>query len=233
MNGEHGWTVASHRPRLADLNCILSHFPEHGPADGVPAHMNQADLFEVTAQPPAGFRYAEEVITAREEQDLVRDLEGLPFKEFEFRGFLGRRRVVSYGWRYDFNHGGLQRTEDMPDFVQAIRERAAAFAGLPAAALQQVLLTEYRPGVAIGWHKDRSVFGEVVGLSLLSPCTFRLRRKVGERWERRSLELQPRSAYLLQGPVRTDWEHSIPAVDRLRYSITFRNIIEPPRRSRR
>jgi alkylated DNA repair dioxygenase AlkB len=195
--------------------------------------MNQADLFAAPARLPAGFRYAEELITAREEQEFVRALAAVPFKEFEFRGFLGKRRVVSYGWRYDFNHGGLQRTDDMPDFVQAIRERAASFAGLPAAGLQQVLLTEYRPGAAIGWHKDRSVFGEVVGLSLLSPCTFRLRRKVGERRERRSLELQPRSAYLLRGPVRTDWEHSIPAVDRLRYSITFRNIIEPTRRGRR
>jgi alkylated DNA repair dioxygenase AlkB len=120
----------------------------------------------------------------------------------------------------------------MPDFLGAVRTRAAAFAGLPLAGLEQVLLTEYRPGAAIGWHKDRPVFGEVVGISLLSPCTFRMRRRVGERWERMSLALQPRSAYLLQGPARTDWEHSIPAVNRLRYSITFRGLIVRARRPR-
>ena len=193
--------------------------------------MSQPDLFQAPVRLPAGFRYAAGLITAAEEEGLVRELEELPFEEFEFHGFFGKRRVVSFGWRYDFNHGGLQKTEDMPDFLLAIRDRAADFASLTAPALQQVLLTEYRPGAAIGWHKDRSVFGEVVGISLLSACIFRLRRKAGQGWERRSLELQPRSAYLLQGEVRTHWEHSIPAVDQLRYSITFRNIIERPRRA--
>ena len=95
-------------------------------------------------------------------------------------------------------------------------------------------VTWTHPGAAIGWHKDRSVFGEVVGISLLSACTFRLRRKAGQGW-RAPIRLisPPRSAYLLQGEVRTDWEHSIPAVDQLRYSITFRNIIGRPRRAQR
>jgi len=205
--------------------------PERGPDEGVPTHMSQPDFFGEPERFPTGFRYAEGLITAREEQSLIGEIEGLPFKEFEFHGFLGKRRVVSFGWRYDFNHGGLQKTVDIPDYPSP-RSRAC-FAGLAAAELQQVLLTEYRPGAAIGWHKDRSVFGEVVGVSLLSACTFRLRRKVSERWERMSLELQPRSAYLLQGPVRTGWEHSIPAVSRLRYSITFRNIIIESGRRRR
>ena len=111
----------------------------------------------------------------------------------------------------------VEATEDMPDFLLPLRERAAAFAGLEPAALQQVLLTEYGPGAGIGWHKDRSVFGEVVGISLLSPCVFRLRRRTAAKprpaWERRSLTLAPRSAYLLSGPARTDWEHSIPEVE--------------------
>jgi alkylated DNA repair dioxygenase AlkB len=91
------------------------------------------------------------------------------------------------------------------------------------ANLQQVLLTEYAPGAGIGWHKDKPMFGEVVGISLASPCLFRLRRRISTTWERTSLTVEPRSAYLLQGPSRAEWEHSIPALDRLRYSITFRN----------
>jgi alkylated DNA repair dioxygenase AlkB len=141
----------------------------------------------------------------------------LPFREFEFHGFLGKRRIVSFGWRYDFNGGGLQKTDDMPDFVTTVRRKAAP-------ELQQVLITEYRPGAAIGWHKDRSVFGEVVGISLLSACTFRLRRRRGASWQRASIRLEPHSAYLLKGPARTDWQHSIPAVEELRYSLTFRNL---------
>jgi alkylated DNA repair dioxygenase AlkB len=112
----------------------------------------------------------------------------------------------------------------MPAFLLPLRDRSAAFAGLSPSALQHVLITEYGPGAAIGWHKDKAVFGEVVGISLLSPCTFRFRRKAGAKWERASLTAEPRSAYLLRGLSRTEWEHSIPAVDVQRYSVTFRNL---------
>jgi alkylated DNA repair dioxygenase AlkB len=150
----------------------------------------------------------------------------LPFRDFEFHGYTGRRRVVSFGWHYDFGARLLRKADDLPDFLLALRPAAAAFAGLEPAALQHVLVTEYGPGAAIGWHRDKAVFGEVVGISLLAACTFRLRRAVGERWERASLVAEPRSAYLLSGAARTEWEHSIPPVDALRYSITFRNLRE-------
>jgi len=185
--------------------------------------LQQPDLFETASEYPAGFRYATEFISDAEERRLVEHLQRLEFKPFDFHGFLGKRRVVSFGWRYDFNGGGLTKTEDMPDFLLPLRERAAAFAGLQPTDLQQVLLTEYQPGAPIGWHKDRSVFGDVVGVSLLSACPFRFRRKAGARWERSSLVLAPRSVYLLHGPSRTEWEHSIPPVTEPRYSITFRN----------
>jgi len=183
----------------------------------------QADLFAIASAYPAGFRYAPEFISRAEERRLIAYLQRLDFKPFDFHGFLGKRRVVSFGWRYDFNGGGLTKTDDMPDFLLPLRDRAAAFAGLQGTDLQQVLLTEYQPGAPIGWHKDRAVFGDVVGVSLLSACTFRFRRKAGAGWERSALELAPRSAYVLHGPARTAWEHSIPAVTELRYSITFRN----------
>ena len=93
---------------------------------------------------------------------------------------MGKRRVVSFGWRYDFNGGGLTKTDDMPGFLSLYaRQGRNALRRLLPASLQQVLVTEYSEGAAIGWHKDRSVFGDVVGISLLSPCTFRFRRKAG------------------------------------------------------
>jgi len=90
--------------------------------------------------------------------------------------------------------------------------------------LQQALITEYAPGAPIGWHRDKNVFGRIVGVSLLSACTFRLRRRAGDKWERISVIAEPGSAYVLSGPARSEWEHSIPPVDQLRYSITFREI---------
>src|SRR5436189_2052105 len=130
-----------------------------------------------TSDLPEGFRYAPDMLSAADAAAVVKDKQTLPFKQFEFHGFLGKRRVVSFGWRYDFNGGGLSRTDDMPTFVMAVRLKAASFAGVPPSELQQVLVSEYRPGAAIGWHKDRSVFGDVVGISLLAPCAFRFRRK--------------------------------------------------------
>jgi alkylated DNA repair dioxygenase AlkB len=176
------------------------------------------------AAPPEGFRYAPEVLPADEERALVEHIRELPLREFEFHGYVGKRRVLSYGWHYDFGERRLQETDQIPGFLLPLRARAAAFAGLAPADLPHALVTEYSPGAAIGWHRDKGVFGDVIGVSLLSPCVFRLRRKAGAKWERYSLTAEPRSAYLLRGPSRTEWEHSIPAVDALRYSITFRSL---------
>jgi alkylated DNA repair dioxygenase AlkB len=187
---------------------------------------DQPGLFDSGPALPEGFKYRAALISAEEERELVRQVETLPFKEFEFHGFLGKRRVVSFGWRYDFNDRELQRADDIPPFLLPLRRRAAEFASLGPASLQHVLVTEYAPGAAIGWHRDKAVFAEVVGISLVSPCRFRLRRKDGGKWQRAAIDLEPRSAYLLAGPARTEWEHSIPSVDGLRYSITFRNFIE-------
>jgi alkylated DNA repair dioxygenase AlkB len=148
----------------------------------------------------------------------------LDFKEFEFRGYQGKRRVVSFGWRYDFTTRTLGRTQDLPPFLIPLRAAAARFAGLPPRDLQQALVTEYAPGAAIGWHRDRPDFADVVGISFLSPCQFRLRRRSGAGWERIAFTPAPRSAYLLRGAVRTQWEHSIPPAAALRYSVTFRSL---------
>jgi alkylated DNA repair dioxygenase AlkB len=174
---------------------------------------------------PAGFRYQSELISIDEERNLASHISTLGFKEFEFQGFTGKRRVVSFGWRYDFNDRNLRQAQDIPPFLLPLRDKAAAFAGIASDAFAHVLITEYSQGAAIGWHRDKAVFDEVVGVSLLSPCRFRFRRKLGVKWQRAQFILQPRSVYLLSGSARTEWEHSIPPMDQLRYSITFRNFI--------
>ena len=188
----------------------------------------QLDFFAATQAPvpnlPSGFRYQRELLTPAEQDALVTAIAPLPFKEFEFHGFLGKRRVVSFGWKYDFAVEEVRQIEGIPDFLMPLRSRAAAFAGMDPDVLQQALVTEYSPGAAIGWHKDKAVFDEVVGVSLGAPCTFRLRRKAGAKWERRNLTLESGSAYVITGEARTDWEHSIPPVDALRYSVTFRSM---------
>src|ERR1051325_3955218 len=174
---------------------------------------------------PEGFRYKSDLIDIDVERYLIESMHALDFAPFQFHGFEGKRRVVSYGWRYDSNGGGLKKAEDLPAFLLPVREAAAAAFGIEPASLEQALLLEYPPGSTIGWHRDRPVFGNVVGIALLSRCTFRCRRKAGAKWERRSLTAEPRSAYILQGPARNEWEHSIPEVSELRYSITLRSLL--------
>jgi alkylated DNA repair dioxygenase AlkB len=186
----------------------------------------ELELLGATRALPEGFKYQPDIISPDEEESLLQRVRVLPFKDFEFQGFVGKRRVVSYGWQYDFNDRRLRKTDDIPLWLLPLRETAAEFGGLAPEQLQQALVTEYDRGAAIGWHRDKAVFGDVIGISLLSSARFRLRRKLGTSWERASLTIDPRSAYLLRGPSRTEWEHSIPGVDALRYSITFRNFRE-------
>jgi alkylated DNA repair dioxygenase AlkB len=129
---------------------------------------SQLALFDAQPSLPAGFRYAPELLSTSEESELVARLGELPLKEFEFHGYRGKRRTASFGWHYDFAREALDRVDDMPLFLRALRERAAAFAGMAP----------------------------------------------------------ERSAYLLSGASRSEWEHSIPPVESLRYSVTFRNLRE-------
>jgi len=183
----------------------------------------QPGLFEPAPQAPDGFSYHPDFLSPAEEQALAAHLAALPLQPFQFQGFEGARRVISFGWRYDFNGGGLKRADPMPDWLSPIRERAADFAGLPSEAIAHALLIEYAPGAGIGWHRDRPQFEDVMGISLLSPCRLRFRLREGTGWRRANVMVAPRSAYLLRGPARRVWEHSIPPMETLRYSITFRS----------
>ena len=187
--------------------------------------IEQSNLFLNERKLPEGFAYREDVISTGDEQALIERFQELPFKPFEFHGFLGKRRVVSFGWRYDFSGATLRPSDDIPPFLLPLRERAAAFAGIAAEGLQQILINEYAPGAGIGWHRDKSMFEDVIAISLGSTCSLRLRRRQGTGWERVAQEVRPRSAYLLRGPARREWEHSVPPVNRLRYSVTFRNFV--------
>jgi alkylated DNA repair dioxygenase AlkB len=185
---------------------------------------SQADLFGAPPLLPQGLAYEVELISVAEERALIDRMEQLPFKPFEFQGFLGKRRTVSFGWSYRFDGSGLTPAEPIPGWLLPLRERAAEFAGIEPEAIEHALLIEYGEGAGLGWHRDRPVFGDVIGISLLAPAPLRFRRRRGTKWERFTLTAEPRSAYLLRGEARSDWEHSIPPVETLRYSVTLRTM---------
>ena len=189
---------------------------------------SQEDFFD--AKPiPAGFLYQPEALSDAEAQSLVAAFAGLDFKPFEFHGYLGKRRIVSFGWQYEYGSRALRKRDPIPDFLGGLRDKAQAFAGSEAPSFEQVLVTEYAGGAGIGWHRDKAMFEDVVAFSFLAPCLLRFRRKDDAGWERASVAVQPRSAYLLRGPARREWEHSVPPVAALRYSVTFRNFTSETR----
>ena len=189
----------------------------------------QTDLFaESPPLEPEGLVYRPDLVSAAEETELIGRIGTLDLKPFEFHGYQGLRRVKAFGWRYDYGAQRVSAADEVPEFLLPIRDRVAAFADLEPQALEQVLVTEYRPGAGIGWHRDKPQFAEVIGVSLGAPCVLRFRRRRGDGWDRENLTAEPRSAYLLDGPARTEWEHSIAPMTQLRYSVTFRRRRSPP-----
>ena len=141
--------------------------------------VTQPSLFD--SKPPlvAGLDYRDAFLSDAEATATLGHIEKLPFAPFEFHGYLGKRRIVSFGRKYDYGSRHLREAPDFPAFLLPLRTHAAAFAGVREADIAQALITEYSPGAGIGWHKDKSVFDKVVGISLVSACTIRLRQKAG------------------------------------------------------
>jgi alkylated DNA repair dioxygenase AlkB len=180
-----------------------------------------------------GFRYGQNVISEFDEATLVASLEKLELKPFEFHGHLGNRRVASFGLRYDYTRRTVEAASEFPSFLAELRTKVAEFAGRGIDEFRQAGINEYRPGAGIGWHKDKSEFGIIVGVSLLAPATMRFRQPHRNGWTRTSQMIEPRSIYVLSGEARTAWEHSIPPLDKLRYSLTFRTLADNVRGSNR
>jgi alkylated DNA repair dioxygenase AlkB len=183
----------------------------------------QFALFADTPAIPDGLRYAADFIPVAAERDLIDHVAALPLQPFQFGQYEGKRRIASFGWRYDYSQRRLLPAEPVPGWLAPLIEQVEAFGG-PGTRIDQILCTEYEAGVGIGWHRDKPHFGRIFGVSLGSSCRLRFRRQAGDGWERQALDVEPRSVYAMSGPARFEWEHSIPSVDALRYSITLRTL---------
>jgi len=185
----------------------------------------QFAFFASLSRDPEGLRYAADFVSPETEGELIGRIAALPLKPFQFGQYEGKRRVASFGFSYDYVLRRLREAEPIPDWLGPVLRKVEAFGG-PETRVRQVLCTEYDFGVGIGWHRDKPHFDRIFGLSLGSGCKFRFRRAAGDKWERFTLDAEPRSLYMMSGESRRVWEHSIPAVEAPRYSITFRTMAE-------
>lgn len=186
----------------------------------------QADLFPAPASPlPRGMVYQREFLTPAEEAALIKIVAGMPLEEMRYKGYIARRRVLSFGGQYDFDAHRLHSTAPLPPSLEPLRRKVAAWLGVEPSALTQMLVAEYREGTPLGWHRDVPDFEDVVGVSLLNEAVLRFRpypprepKKAGVV----KVVAEPRSIYLLRGAARWEWQHSVAPTRSLRYSITFR-----------
>jgi alkylated DNA repair protein (DNA oxidative demethylase) len=183
----------------------------------------QGELFAASPIVP-GLVLVEDAVSEAEEVDLEALIDAAPLAPFEFGQWRGKRLTANYGSAYDYQRARPKDAPPLPGWLADLRERLAPQVGREPSAFVQGLLIRYDPGAGIGWHRDRPQYGEVLGLSLSHPATLRLRRRTADGFERRSVELPPRSLYLLTGEVRDGWEHSIAPMDVVRRSVTLRTM---------
>jgi alkylated DNA repair dioxygenase AlkB len=188
--------------------------------------MTQRSLFPIVRDVFAkGYVYEADFLSSAEEAKLVEQIRRLPLAAAEYKEFRAKRRVVSYGGRYDFSAQQLNHAEPIPDFLEPLRQRIASWAGRPAAAFSHALIAEYAERTQLGWHRDMPQFELVVGVSLHGPCRMRFRRYPPRHREPSiAVELAPRSIYRLEGEARWNWQHRVSPTPALRYSITFRTL---------
>lgn len=192
--------------------------------------MTQIELIPGESAKPDGFTYRAEFISAAEERGLAKEISKLDLVAPTMHGVAAKRRTAHFGRSYDFQTFKLGDAPPLPDFLNPLRARAANLTALKPEDLAEILVTEYSPGAGIGWHRDAPHFGIIIGVSLLAACTMRFRPWPVEKTTRSNgskpmaQPLLPRSAYILDGEARSRWQHQIPPIKELRYSITFRTL---------
>jgi DNA oxidative demethylase len=178
-------------------------------------------------EPPQGLVYVPDFISATEELQLIKTFEEMEFYDFVLQGQPAKRKVHHFGFRYEFYSQHVEPIEEFPGWLKEIRDRAAPFAGLKADTIEQALVAKYDSGAGIGWHRDAPAFGAtVVGISFAADDVMRFRRTLADSFEHYKQPLARRSLYILSGPARSVWQHSVAPVKELRYSITLRTVKE-------
>jgi alkylated DNA repair dioxygenase AlkB len=196
-------------------------------------------LFDASSQVPEGFIYRQNFVSEAEEEELIREIQKIQLEPFKYYQFTGKRRTANFGWQYEFGASEITAAPEMPPFLLPLRTRAGKVFNIDPTSLIQTSIIEYSTGSPIGWHRDIPYFGIVVGVSLGAACRMRFRKysrvrsKKLNRDEVLSIELQPRSIYLMSGASREIWQHSIAPVKELRYAIMMRTLRAKPRKDSR
>ncbi len=191
--------------------------------------MHQEALFEDLAPSPGalpeGLETQAEFLSKEEEDALIEVIRQLPLQEAKYKEYTARRRVVSYGGKFDYDSNELLPSSELIEALQPLRARVAAWASVKPEELVHALVAEYSAGTPLGWHRDVPNFESIFGVSLGSEAVLRFRPYPPDRPRKEDvikLNVAPRSIYAMRGAARWGWQHSVAPVDELRWSITLR-----------
>lgn len=172
-----------------------------------------------------GLRYQADFLGGDEEAGLLEIIGSLPLHAAQYKEYIARRRVVSFGGSFDYDENILRPGAPLDARLVPLRDRVAGWLGVDPESLVHALVAEYTPGTPLGWHRDVPDFETIAGVSLGSAAVLRFRPYPPTQPNAREvlqLEVSPRSIYKIAGAARWDWQHSVPPVKALRWSITFR-----------
>jgi alkylated DNA repair dioxygenase AlkB len=190
----------------------------------------QSKLFDLPEALPNGLVYRPDFLSRDEEEVLLAYIQNLPLFNASYKEYTAKRRILNFGWSFDFRHGKLIPGPPLPRFLESTQRKIAKWLQIPPTHVAEALITEYSPGTQLGWHVDNEAFDKIVGVSLGSWSKIRFRPLTEKAAKKKNLasivsvEAEPRSAYIMQGEVRWQWQHSVMPVPDLRYSITFRTL---------
>lgn len=129
----------------------------------------------------------------------------------------GRSKIIRFGSSLPYDN--FVKSETIPDFLLRIAQKLVE-EKLVDEMPDSISINEYRPGGFIPRHIDSRESGEVITVLSLLSDTEMLFQKRNEKF---TIALPRKSLVQMRGESRWKWEHSIPKVDNLRYSIVFRN----------
>ncbi|STX52152.1 Uncharacterised protein [Legionella busanensis] len=170
-----------------------------------------------------GLAYFQHFISKEEEKSLIQHIQNLSWQKVSLFGQVAKRRVVHFGLDYHYESRTVKPTTPPPFFLQKTITSAANLLDKSSNHIDEILITEYPILAGINWHRDAPAFKEVIGISLLNPTIIYFRKRTNKQ-EQIKLILEPCSVYILKDEIRWEWEHRIPPVKALRYSITLRTL---------
>jgi alkylated DNA repair dioxygenase AlkB len=158
---------------------------------------------------------------------LLHQIAAIELRNLNFRGHEEEKKVASFGYDRIFEKRILTKGKQIPKQFEWLLEMMARKTHIGFDRISGFLVTAYPKGSVINWNRDATPFDTIIGVSLLSDCTFKFRPLDQTKQNRKNIISFPvlrKSIYIMRDESRSEWEHSIASVTSQRFSISLRTL---------